>query len=79
MGTILFYVLVRYLNGWSSFWKEHAKLKISRESFNIDTAKLWNQVQPEIKNAESIGLAKARIKKLNNFAELWKFNSKLKL
>ena len=43
-------------------WKEHAKLKNSRESFTIDTAKLWNQVQLDIKNAESIGIAKARIK-----------------
>ena len=29
-------------------WKEHAKYKHSRESFNIDTAKLWNQVHSDI-------------------------------
>ena len=44
-------------------WKEHAKYKNSRESFNIDTAKLWNQVHSDIKNADNINIAKSRIKK----------------
>ena len=43
-------------------WKEHAKFKHSRESFNIDTAKLWNQVHKDIKSAESLNIAKAKIK-----------------
>ena len=44
-------------------WKDYAKLKNSRESFNIDTAKLWNQVNSDIKSAENINIAKSRIKK----------------
>ena len=44
-------------------WKDYAKLKNSRESFNIDTAKLWNQVNSDIKSAENINIAKSKIKK----------------
>ena len=44
-------------------WKEHAKFKNSRESFSIDTAKLWNQVHSDVKNAENINIAKTKIKK----------------
>ena len=30
-------------------WKEHAKYKNSRENFNIDTARLWNLANNDIK------------------------------
>ena len=43
-------------------WKENAKYKNSRESFCIDTGKLWNQAPMDIKNAESISIAKTKIK-----------------
>ena len=43
-------------------WKEHAKFKNSRENFNIDTAKLWNLVNNDIKSAETLNIAKSRIK-----------------
>ena len=43
-------------------WKEDAKYKNSRESFCIDTAKLWNKVHLDIKNAENINIAKTKIK-----------------
>ena len=43
-------------------WKDHAKFKNSRESFNIDTAKLWNLVHKDIKSAETLNSAKTRIK-----------------
>ena len=42
-------------------WKDHAKYKCSRESFNIDTAKLWNQADTAIKSAESLSRAKTLI------------------
>ena len=43
-------------------WKENAKYKNSRESFYIDTGKLWNSAPMEIKNAENISIAKTKIK-----------------
>ena len=52
-------------------WKEHAKYKAASESFTIDTAKLWNKVDPKIKAAQSLGNAKSLIKKIfQNFGNL---------
>ena len=42
-------------------WKDHAKYKCSRESFNIDTAKLWNRADTAIKSAKSLSRAKTLI------------------
>ena len=44
-------------------WKEHSKYKAASEIFTIDTARLWNKVDPEIKAAQSLGIAKSIIKK----------------
>ena len=44
-------------------WKEHEKYNAASESFTIDTAKLWNKVDPKIKAAQSLGIAKSLIKK----------------
>ena len=44
-------------------WKEHSKHKASSESFTVDTARLWNKVDTEIKTAQSLGIAKSLIKK----------------
>ena len=43
-------------------WKEHSKFKVSSESFTIDTARLWNKVNPNIKAAQTLGSAKNLIK-----------------
>ena len=43
-------------------WKEHAKYKNSRENFNIDTARLWNLANNDIKNADTLKIAKTKIK-----------------
>ena len=43
-------------------WKEHAKYKNSRENFNIDTARLWNLANNDIKNADTLKTAKTKIK-----------------
>ena len=44
-------------------WKEHSKHKASSESFTVDTARLWNKVDTEIKTAQSLGIVKSLIKK----------------
>ena len=51
-------------------WKEHAKYKNSRESFNIDAAKLWNNADQNIKNAETLQSAKTLIKKFCRTLEI---------
>ena len=51
-------------------WKENAKFKSSRESFCIDTGKLWNKVHLDIKNAENINIAKSKIKKFCRTLEI---------
>ena len=51
-------------------WKDQAKYKNSSESFNIDTAKLWNKADNEIKNAETISRAKSLIKKFCKSLEI---------
>ena len=51
-------------------WKENAKFKNSRESFCIDTGKLWNKVHLDIKNAENINIAKSKIKKFCRTLEI---------
>ena len=44
-------------------WKDTAKTKSGVNSFNIDTAKLWNNCPEAIKTAKTIGLAKSEVKK----------------
>ena len=50
-------------------WKDSAKSKAGSESFCIDTAKLWNNISPDIKNATSLGIAKSAIKKFTKTLE----------
>ena len=47
-------------------WKDPAKYKNSSESINIDTVKLWNKADNEIKNAETLNRAKTLIKNSAN-------------
>ena len=51
-------------------WKDHAKYKHSSESFCIDTAKLWNKADNDIKNAETLSKAKTLIKKFCKTLEI---------
>ena len=51
-------------------WKDTAKSKAGSESFCIDTAKLWNNISPEIKNAKTIGISRNAIKKFCRTLEI---------
>ena len=51
-------------------WKDNAKTKTGNESFCFDTARLWNQATPKIKNASSLGIAKSAIKKFAKTFEI---------
>ena len=42
----------------NKLWKDNAETKSGRNSFSIDTAKLWNNCPNVIKTASSIGIAK---------------------
>ena len=41
-------------------WKEDAKSKQGKESFCRNTAKLWNNFSPEIKNTKTISITKRK-------------------
>ena len=43
-------------------WKEDSTTKTGRSNFIIDTARLWNQVPPNIKSTKSLSQAKSAIK-----------------
>ena len=43
----------------TKLWKDSAKSKAASERFSIDTARLWNIAPFEIKNAPTLGRAKA--------------------
>ena len=51
-------------------WKEHSKYKIASESFTIDTAKLWNQADHNIRTAKTLGFAKSLIKEFCKTLEI---------
>ena len=51
-------------------WKDTARTKAGTESFSIDSAKLWNTIPDDIKNAPTIGIAKHAIKKFCKTLEL---------
>ena len=51
-------------------WKDSAKTKVGNESFCFDTARLWNEATPEIKNANSLGIARNAIKKFTRTLEI---------
>ena len=51
-------------------WKDTTKSKTGGESFCFDTAKLWNNISHEIKNASSIGIARNAIKKFAKTIEI---------
>ena len=53
-------------------WKDTTKSKTGGESFCFDTAKLWNNISHEIKNASSIGIARNAIKKFAKTIEIWR-------
>ena len=58
---------------WSNsekLWKDTARTKAGAESFSIDSAKLWNTIPDDIKNAPTIGIAKHAIKKFCKTLEL---------
>ena len=44
-------------------WKDSAKTKAANESISIDSARLWNNAPPDIKNAHTLWTAKKAIKK----------------
>ena len=54
-------------------WKDQAKYKNSNESFTIDTAKLWNKVNSDMKNAETCIKAKSFIKTFCKTLETLKY------
>ena len=47
----------------TKLWKDTAKTKSVKNSFSIDTAKIWNNCPEVIKTAKSVGIAKSEIKK----------------
>ena len=51
-------------------WKDSARTKVGNESFCFDTARLWNEAPPNIKNALSIGIARNAIKKFSRTLEV---------
>ena len=44
-------------------FKDTARLKMSKNSFNIDAAKVWNMAPNEVRNATTLNSAKSEIKK----------------
>ena len=42
-------------------YNDSARLQISKHSFNVDAARLWNLFPPEIRNAATFGIAKSAI------------------
>jgi hypothetical protein len=50
----------------SRVFNDSARLQISKYSFNVDSARLWNQAPPEVTSAPTLDAAKSAIKTYAN-------------
>ena len=56
--------------GTRKIWNDEAKSTAAKISFSRDTAKLWNNAPPEIRNASKISSAKREIRKFCKLLEM---------